>query len=45
MPLFGDLSYADGVRTLSQFSAHVMPAVRQASRSVLASRLGTGVPA
>jgi hypothetical protein len=45
MPLFGDLSYDEGARTLSQFSEHVMPAVRQTARSVLETRAGTGVRA
>jgi alkanesulfonate monooxygenase SsuD/methylene tetrahydromethanopterin reductase-like flavin-dependent oxidoreductase (luciferase family) len=45
MPLFGDLSYDEGVRTLSQFSEHVMPSVRQTARSVLDPQVGTGVPA
>jgi len=45
MPLFGDLTYEEGVTALSQFSEHVMPAVRGASRSVLQARSGAGVPA
>ena len=45
MPLFGDLTYEEGVTALSQFSEHVMPAVREASRPVLETRSGAGVPA
>ena len=45
MPLFGDLSYAEGVTALSQFSEHIMPAVRKASRSVLETRSGAEVSA
>jgi alkanesulfonate monooxygenase SsuD/methylene tetrahydromethanopterin reductase-like flavin-dependent oxidoreductase (luciferase family) len=44
MPLFGDLSYEEGLTTLSQFSEYVMPAVRAAARSVLDPR-EAGVPA
>jgi alkanesulfonate monooxygenase SsuD/methylene tetrahydromethanopterin reductase-like flavin-dependent oxidoreductase (luciferase family) len=45
MPLFGDLAYDEGVETLTQFSEHVMPAVRAAARSVLEIRSAAGVPA
>ena len=45
MPLFGDLTYEEGVTALRQFSEHVMPVVREAARSVLQIRTGAGVPA
>jgi alkanesulfonate monooxygenase SsuD/methylene tetrahydromethanopterin reductase-like flavin-dependent oxidoreductase (luciferase family) len=43
MPLFGDLSYTEGVATLTQFSGHVMLAVRAAARPVLEARVGEEV--
>ena len=45
MPLFGDLSYEEGVAALTRFSEYVMPAVREASRSVLRTASGAGVAA
>jgi alkanesulfonate monooxygenase SsuD/methylene tetrahydromethanopterin reductase-like flavin-dependent oxidoreductase (luciferase family) len=45
MPLFGDLTYEEGVRALNQFAEYVMPAAREASRSVLQTRSGAKVSA